>query len=294
MGAGGRNDVIRYMNDLAPLSNQYSPSMSFTSLSPPFHFIMPRLVLLRAISHAISVAGYCYTRNGSTITSRAYQPCNNTTSDSACCGTNHVDARDTGVANDVCKENGLCQNFEGFDGSNEGQRLWWRQGCTDPTWQRPYCLSDVCNDTEFAVDNAPVRNRGGNNWCCGKKNSCIESTSIFQLAATVGPTSAIPSTPSVIASSSASATTSPGASTAPAGRLSTGSKGGIGVGAAVLVVLTLTVAIMLLKLRRSKGSKTEAINEQAPYAEGPIMYKIANMRQRDTCTNDRMILRVLM
>ncbi|KAF2033899.1 hypothetical protein EK21DRAFT_86048 [Setomelanomma holmii] len=61
---------------------------------------------------------YCYTRNGTTITSKAYQPCNNSTKASACCGTNHQGAGDTLVADDKCMDNGLCQNFEGFDGTN--------------------------------------------------------------------------------------------------------------------------------------------------------------------------------
>lgn len=88
----------------------------------------------------------CYARNGTAITDIAYQPCaSDSTRDSPCCGTNHQGAGHLNVANDVCDSNGLCQNFEAFDGTNEGVKIWWRQGCTDPTWQSEACLKDVCN-----------------------------------------------------------------------------------------------------------------------------------------------------
>ena len=91
-------------------------------------------------------AAACYSRNGTLITSKAYQPCSkDTTRDSVCCGINHSGAGDTGVANDICETNGLCQNWEGKVGNEQPDKIWWRQGCTDPTWESPYCLKDVCN-----------------------------------------------------------------------------------------------------------------------------------------------------
>jgi hypothetical protein len=88
----------------------------------------------------------CYTRNGTTIEDIAYQPCNSDSSrDSVCCGTNHQGAGHVQVANDACDPNGLCQNFEAYDGTNQGVKNWWRQGCTDPTWQSESCLKNVCN-----------------------------------------------------------------------------------------------------------------------------------------------------
>jgi hypothetical protein len=75
-------------------------------------------------------------RDGTQITDIAYQPCdNNPSRDSVCCGTNHQGAGQTKVTDDVCEANGLCQNYEPFDGTNEGVQMWWRQGCTDPTWE---------------------------------------------------------------------------------------------------------------------------------------------------------------
>jgi hypothetical protein len=100
-----------------------------------------------SLSSMSSITRICYNRDGTPITDIAYQPCNNDTSrDSVCCGTNHQGAGQTNVADDVCEANGLCQNYESFDGTNEGVKLWWRQGCTDPTWESAECLGNVCDD----------------------------------------------------------------------------------------------------------------------------------------------------
>lgn len=98
-----------------------------------------------------SKARTCYNRDGTEISNDAYQPCiSDSTRESFCCGTNHQGAGETNVADDVCESNGLCQNYEAFNGSNEGVKLWWRQGCTDPTWQSEECLRDVCNDGQVS------------------------------------------------------------------------------------------------------------------------------------------------
>ncbi|KAF2680488.1 hypothetical protein K458DRAFT_421426 [Lentithecium fluviatile CBS 122367] len=239
---------------------------------------MLALFFLLAVSREVS--GYCYTRNGTTIKSEAYQPCNKTTPDSQCCGTNHSGAGDTGVADDVCESSGLCQNFEGFDGTNEGQQLWWRGGCTDPTWQSPYCLKDVCNGTEYATDNAPVINCGGNAWCCGDSSCCDDKFGIFQLAETVGPTSTSTSstpTPTPTSSTSTTPTPAPAVTTSPAettaaatgsSGLSTGAKAGIGVGAAVLVILAIAVVFLVIRLKKTK--KEGMVQTHEPYIEAPM------------------------
>lgn len=46
-----------------------------------------------------------------------YQSCSSS-GESACCGTNHSGAGQTGVADDVCGANGLCQDYEGSKGTN--------------------------------------------------------------------------------------------------------------------------------------------------------------------------------
>lgn len=39
---------------------------------------------------------------------------------------------------DVCMPNGLCQ------GSDGAKTITWRESCTDPTWNSPYCLNGLC------------------------------------------------------------------------------------------------------------------------------------------------------
>ena len=36
------------------------------------------------------------------------------------------------TASDVCQANSLCKNT--------GDNVFWREGCTDPTWKSPFCL----------------------------------------------------------------------------------------------------------------------------------------------------------
>jgi hypothetical protein len=118
----------------------YSPSQLPIPSSRYFIVFMLNLDLMSSNSRN------CYSRNGTQIDDVAYQPCSSDSSrDSVCCGTNHQGAGHTNVANDVCDPNGLCQNFEAFDGTNAGVKVWWRQGCTDPTWQSEHRLKDVCN-----------------------------------------------------------------------------------------------------------------------------------------------------
>lgn len=95
-----------------------------------------------------SSARTCYNRDGTPITDITYQSCGSDIErKSFCYGTNHQGAGHTNIVNDVCESNGLCQNYEAFDGTNEGVELWWRQGCIDPTWQSVECLGNVCNES---------------------------------------------------------------------------------------------------------------------------------------------------
>ena len=227
---------------------------------------------------------YCYTRNGTPITDSAYQPCNNGTQHSACCGTNHSGAGHTGIADDTCETNGLCANFESFTGDNKGVKMYWRQGCTDPTWQSEYCLGHVCDarNPEDENDNWVVQWCGDGKWCCGDKTCCAFTNSLFELAATVGPTSTSASgsaSSTASATGSATADASTGSSTAqstasptssstglPAaegGGLGTGSKVGIAVGVAVVIILLSVIAFLLLKLKKRRAV------QETPYQTTP-------------------------
>jgi len=101
-----------------------------------------RVAWLPALFCGLAAAA-CYTPNGTLFTNQAFQPCNQVLGQhSMCCGTNWT-AVDPKVAPDVCLPNGLCQNYNTY---SNGQTvvIMWRQYCTDPTWQSPYCLKDVC------------------------------------------------------------------------------------------------------------------------------------------------------
>ncbi|KAF3044597.1 hypothetical protein E8E12_001193 [Didymella heteroderae] len=259
------------------------------------------------------VASSCYSRNGTLITDIAYQPCSSS-GESACCGTNHDGAGHSNVANDVCESNGLCQNYEAFDGTNEGVKLWWRQGCTDPTWSSPNCLANVCATAEYEDDNAPVYSCGNGNWACGSKSYCSTSSRLFTLAATVGKevvtsTSASSASSGVIASSQTTpaivsatpsgpaqrsstslttATFAAATSTAPASQplLSTAAKAGIGAGIAVLLLLLSIILFLLHKIKKNKKAqeayaKAELPGQSAPMSEKPQMTVYAREASHD-------------
>ena len=260
-------------------------------------------LILALVTLPSLITSSCYSRNGTLITDIAYQPCSSI-GESACCGTNHDGAGHTNVANDVCETNGLCQNYEAFDGTNEGVKLWWRQGCTDPEWKSPNCLASVCDTEEYEDDNAPVYSCGNGNWACGKKSYCSTSSRLFTLAATVGKevvvstsASASASMTSVVTASLSSApasTTSTSASSdnpsslrssstptktasstqlpAPiSSGLGTGAKAGIGAGIAVFILLLGIILFLLHKIKKDRKTqqawdKTELPGQSAPPA----------------------------
>jgi hypothetical protein len=95
----------------------------------------------------------CYNRDGTQIQDSVYQPCNNdTTEHSACCGLRHTANGDKGIADDICESIGLCQNWGPYTlGSPPPEKLWWRQGCTDPKWKSEFCLGAVCDENQVRL-----------------------------------------------------------------------------------------------------------------------------------------------
>ncbi|KAJ4400022.1 hypothetical protein N0V91_008997 [Didymella pomorum] len=261
--------------------------------------MFPKLTILFVLSTIPAfAAGSCYSRNGTLITDIAYQPCSST-GESACCGTNHDGAGHLNVANDVCDSNGLCQNYEAFDGTNEGVKLWWRQGCTDPTWSSPNCLASVCDTEDYEYENAPVYSCGNGNWACGSKSYCSTTSKLFTLAATVGKEvatststfsvatassridsntlsglpsiSAPPSLTSFTTAASATATSTPPVS-APASQplLSTAAKAGIGAGIAVLILLLSIILFLLHKIKKNRKVQEAYAKAELPGQSAPM------------------------
>lgn len=90
----------------------------------------------------------CYYPNGDLSPSNNDQPCS-TQEGASCCPLNWL-----------CLDNGLC--YSPLD------NYYGRYGCTDQSWQSPYCPSGLCtNDLIAAGDEAIVQCSNKNNkWCC--------------------------------------------------------------------------------------------------------------------------------
>jgi hypothetical protein len=143
-------------------------------------------------------------------------------------------------------------------------------------------VADESIQYEDQWGNVGVWNCGGTKWCCGEKTCCKNETNIFEIAATVGPTSTVSSaTPSSSASilststpatsfssSSASPTSTPATSeNNQSGGLGTGAKAGIGAGVAVIVIVAAVVALLLFRSRKSKGRKDSPSDGYMPYMD---------------------------
>ena len=89
------------------------------------------------------VLATCYFPNGTATTNEEFQPCVAITGVvSMCCATNRTQFADE------CLSNGLCHNpcaTTGLCGDTTGGQ-YWRETCTDKTWNSPFCLKNVCTN----------------------------------------------------------------------------------------------------------------------------------------------------
>jgi hypothetical protein len=122
-------------------------------------------------------------------------------------------------------------------------------------------------------DNVGVWNCGGKRWCCGEKTCCNDRNDFFELAATMGPTSTVPSATPVSSaptlSTSTPATSPASEGNAPSGGLSTGTRAGIGAGVAVFVIVAAAVALLLFRSRKSNGRKDGPLDGNTPHTDVP-------------------------
>ena len=88
-----------------------------------------------------SAAAACYYPNGSIMESLEFQPCSSVANAMVmCCATNRIPR-----FQDICQSNGLCYNPCNDDGC--GPQIigkYWRESCTDQSWESPFCLKGVC------------------------------------------------------------------------------------------------------------------------------------------------------
>lgn len=95
------------------------------------------------LTHAIA----CY-NPGDTIPNPFLTPCNNETSFSTCCR-----------AQETCLPNGLCENVQIDNGTTT--YTYFREGCTDPSWNSPSCLTplNTCPNVRVSI----LQSRGHTN-----------------------------------------------------------------------------------------------------------------------------------
>lgn len=122
------------------------PPLSTRSRSPSkMGFLQPsrlQLALVLLVNAAL-VSSTCYYPNGGVEANPAFVPCG-TGPVSMCCGTNWT-ANSGGISNDKCEANGLCVN------SWNHQPLYWRSSCSDPTWKSPFCLQNLCTNSDVRI-----------------------------------------------------------------------------------------------------------------------------------------------
>jgi hypothetical protein len=208
------------------------------------------IVLLAAGFTLSSLAiATCYMPNGTAETDPLFVPCNRVGStDSMCCRTS-----------DICLPNGLCLNY------NQNSPFYWRESCTDPTWQSPYCLNLCLSPNEInpgEAGNAFVLmiQCPDDSWCCGGINDnvplCCQQKRGVMLAATIGVTStAAPASSATTTYSSTTASTfiptSTSTSQADTG-LTSSAKIGLGVGLSLGGVLVAAAITWLVVKRRQR------------------------------------------
>ncbi|BCR92956.1 uncharacterized protein AKAW2_10002A [Aspergillus luchuensis] len=123
-----------------------------------------------------SAAKTCYAPDGTPVEDDIYAPCIAIEGvESMCCRINDTNP-------DECRADGLCYtNMTGYAG-------YWRDFCTDETWDTPNCLSkSICNTTaggnsSWTYYMTPC---GGVNYCCGDDPSCCSGDSVFSIKDTL-------------------------------------------------------------------------------------------------------------
>lgn len=108
-----------------------------SSSSIPWALALILLAILSRTAHGTT----CYYPNGDPVNNDEYTPCRNSTDYTMCCRTG-------GLVPDTCDENGLCYNIcdQMGSGCHNDPGTYWRESCTDRSWQSPYCLQHVCTD----------------------------------------------------------------------------------------------------------------------------------------------------
>ncbi|KAJ5961018.1 uncharacterized protein N7479_008168 [Penicillium vulpinum] len=133
--------------------------------------------ILLALAPLHALAKTCFAPDGS-IADHTYQPCIAIVGvDSMCCSLNSTHP-------DTCQPNGLClSNEDSTFGAN-----YWRNFCTDETWDSPNCLSKTLCDKSAGGSSswtARLVACSSGAFCCGTDKSCCLEGTTFTLADTL-------------------------------------------------------------------------------------------------------------
>lgn len=146
--------------DIKPSSTKYikislfSLCISLRPVAMPFYpsFFKVFITLTPSVLFSLVSASTCYFPNGTAILDDTYQPCRSNTTYSMCCALKNRISYTT----DQCMPSGLCFNSCLQDGScndSDGSGTYWRESCTDPTWNSPSCLKGVCTNSSVRLLN---------------------------------------------------------------------------------------------------------------------------------------------
>jgi len=103
------------------------------------------LLLVASFIRSSTAAGKCYRQDGSSA-GPEYTPCNSYTKYSMCYRSGVAD----GISPDFgCFPNGLSMTMNPFS----GEKYYWRQMCTDASWESPSCLKafDKCGKVSWQI-----------------------------------------------------------------------------------------------------------------------------------------------
>ncbi|KAL2356429.1 hypothetical protein BJ546DRAFT_516249 [Cryomyces antarcticus] len=237
------------------------------------------LVFLPLLSLPETCSATCWTPNGTdrnamfnaTATYQFYAPCFTSLAEpnkvSMCCNVNGD--------GDQCNttQAGLCYN--------PGSGRYWRESCTDRTWQDPACIKLFLNGTEgpnAKVSDVVVHRCDDGSWCYGDRqptNDCCEAGEVYFIVngtqtrtnpnSTIS-SSAIPSSPT--SSSVVTGTSTPVPNPGPSSGVGIGV--GVGVGVGVLALAVAAAIILFCIRKRRKRDRTQVRHaEDIPAYQDP-------------------------
>ncbi|KAI5366674.1 hypothetical protein Slin14017_G043140 [Septoria linicola] len=238
------------------------------------------VVLLLAVSIQPTLGETCYYPDGTASPNTNLTICKLDAKFSACCG-----------SGDMCTTNGFCKAP-----SDRNNNFYWRDHCTDPTFNAPNCpkrcttyatngtalpensMVLACSATTYCC--APWRGASGTKGKASNYTCCSDPLAVFDaglanyLAGANFPTAAFPATFTVTATAAAetaSSTATGSSSTSSGGGLGTGAKAGIGIGVAVVALAAIALIAWVLLRRRRRTRNQQSADMAVAGSKEPML-----------------------